>query len=258
MNTSTIFIALAALGLMNCSKSEFSSGAAGFKKAQLATDDPTEGPDDDDALKGGSGVSGEDETYGKNGGKIGSDDPVTAAIIPSSACAAQAPNTTKTADGFIEFNSPDFKPGLFGQASAIEGMAWPNGGTNRPWGDATATIDWNVCSKLAFKEKGHSLTRTILFKDPPSDAELHLRVHRYRATNESQGVGIWYHFDKRVTWTGPALHNFHAIKDYNIKCQFTAANSRYVCQYTTSNLSAVDCTGMTRPVVTCTTLPAAQ
>ena len=48
MNTSTILIALAALGLMNCSKSEFSSGAAGFKKAQLATDDPTEGPDDDD------------------------------------------------------------------------------------------------------------------------------------------------------------------------------------------------------------------
>jgi len=252
MNTSTILIALAALGLMNCSKSEFSSGAAGFKKAQLATDDPTQGPDDDDALKGS------DETSGKNGMKNGSDDPVVGAVIPTSPCSAQAPNTTKTADGFIEFNSADFKPGLYGQASAIEGMEWPNGGSNKPWGDGTATIDWNVCSKLAFKERGHSLTRTILFKDPSADAELHLRVHRYRQSSESNGIGIWYHFDKRVTWTGPALHNFQAFKDYNIKCQFTAATSSYVCQYTTSNLSAVDCTGMTRPGVTCTTLPAAQ
>ena len=149
-------------------------------------------------------------------------------------------------DGFLEHINESRKPALHDTPEACTGYNWPNGGTNKPYGTAPATIDWNLSDKIGFEERGHSITRTLSMRDPEESGIYRLRIHRWRnTTGDSPGVGIWLHWEPRVIWSGSRLHFFQTYGNYEITCNFQkaadAASSRYTCSYQRVALTLDDC-----------------
>ncbi|MEY4630813.1 MAG: hypothetical protein RIQ81_933 [Pseudomonadota bacterium] len=174
-------------------------------------------------------------------------------------CQVDKTNTRLSKAGFVEHVTDGMKPGVFGEPSALTGALWVSGGSNKPRGDGPARLDWRLCNKLAFYERGHSITRTIAFQDPSTDGEYQLLIHRVRFSGESYGVGLWYHWDERVKWTGNPLFKFNTHKDYLVTCSFKAAGpDQWTCQYEEQEQSAVDCSPWKRAGVSCRTLEMAE
>ncbi len=169
-------------------------------------------------------------------------------------CQEDKVNTFLTKEGFLEHANPDQKPGTFGTDTAVTGVSWANGGTNKSRESApVSTLDFRLCTKIAFNERGHSLTRLIKFIDPSADGEYQLVIHRVRYPKESKGIGIWYHWDERVTWKdNKSLHKFNEHKDYRVTCQFKAADDKpWSCSYAEETQSAIDCSKYARRGVEC-------
>lgn len=156
-------------------------------------------------------------------------------------------------DGYLEHRHQGYKPGIAGTDTACNGKPWPNGGTSKPWGTAPATIDWNLSDKIGFEESGHSLTRTISFKDPPTDGTYKLRIHRWR--EKASHIRILFHWDKRVEWLKAWPSNSKDRKNWNISCDFTKfrqdpstgeqiLDPKYQCTWYTSPLTLDTCSGV--------------
>lgn len=177
----------------------------------------------------------------------------------TSDCQVDKTNTRLSKAGFVEHVAERMKPGVFGEPSALTGAAWANGGSDKGRGQGLARLDWRLCDKLAFYEQGHSVTRTIDFEDPPEDGLYQLLVHRVRYPNESYGVGLWYHWDERVKWTGKSLSNFNKHGDYLVTCDFKQAGpDQWTCRYEEQRQSAVDCSRWARSGVPCTDIEMAE
>lgn len=176
-------------------------------------------------------------------------------------CAWQKCSTDRrvvTSNGYMEYVHPWYKPGIRDTPTEC-GMSWPNGGTDKPWGTAEATIDWRLSHKIGFEDQAHSTTRTLLFKDPENDATLRLRIHRARKSSESYGVGLWYHWDNRVTWdlsnkpqqvfvNWRKNHKYYSHGDYIVECTYSKSSNRYSCRYVGfKTLTDESCSGLQGP-----------
>ncbi len=162
---------------------------------------------------------------------------------PSLAC-ANSPTVRWSADGFLEHINEAFKPAGSGTPEACTGIWWNNGRSARGWGEGMTKIDWNLASKIGYEEPGHSITRTVEFVDPPENGTFKLRIHRWRYHNHSPGVGIWMHWDRRVTWKNniPFPWPINNRADYEISCDFTAGGGgAYSCGWLVKPLTLDDC-----------------
>lgn len=178
-------------------------------------------------------------------------------VVVTTPCQFDNVNTILTKAGFLEHVNPDQKPGTYGTPTAVTGTLWQNGGTNKSREKAPLSkLDFRLCPKIAFNERGHSLTRLIEFTDPSTDGEYQLVIHRVRYPSESTGVGIWYHWDDRIVWKdGKNLHKFNKHKDYRVTCQFKAADAKpWSCEYVEETQSAIDCSKYARRGVECKTI----
>lgn len=153
-------------------------------------------------------------------------------------------------DGFLEYYYDNQKPGRWLQDSALTGIYWTNGGNVRSYGTATSYLDWNLCPKIGFNERGHSLTRTIQFVNPPEDGSYTLRIHRIRYRSEGYGVNIRYWFNgSQVNFNPgvPRLGNnwfvdFNSHRDYILQCTYTQANEvPWRCSWSSTTVSSIDC-----------------
>jgi hypothetical protein len=173
----------------------------------------------------------------------------TSTPIPSGACLTNNNETRLTSSGVLEYYFDAKKPGRWREASALTGLWWPNGGTAKRYGTAQSTLDFNLCPKIGFYERGHSLTRTIHLV-AEEDGDYHLTVHRIRNRSESYGVWIGYWFDgSQVEFTRGAIRvggnwfvDFNVHQDYNLECSYRRdRNKPWRCSWTTSKLTAIDC-----------------
>ena len=168
--------------------------------------------------------------------------------IPSGLCLTNGYETRKSVDGFLEhYNN---KPGRWREASELTGLDWPSGRNQRGYGTATSYLDWNLCSKIGFTERGHSVTRTIQFINPPEDGSYTLRVHRIRNPSESYGRSIRYWFNgSQINFTGGAHRSginwfaeFNRHIDYILQCTYTQANEvPWRCSWSSTTVSSIDC-----------------
>ncbi len=256
-------IGSAALSLLaGCSGGQFASGDSPIAGLRLGQEDQVEikgnAPGSTDKNDETSDVKTEGKTEGKDpddgtttgGGDLpppsnpGTTPPTTVVVpvYPSPKCVAEAPNTVVRFDGALEYTSADFKPGVYGEASATKGLEWPNGGTNKKFGVGPAIVDWRLCDKIGFVERGHSLTRTISFRSLDKDGAVALTVHRHRGAKESFGVGIWYHWASNIAWKdNKRLFNFNLHKDYVVSCNYTKATDKWLCGFEVLPPTALDC-----------------
>jgi hypothetical protein len=169
--------------------------------------------------------------------------------IPAGACLTNNNETRLTSAGVLEYYFDGKKPGRWREASALTGLSWANGGTAKSYGTAQSTLDFNLCPKIGFYERGHSLTRTIHLV-AQEDGDYHLTVHRIRNRSESYGVLIRYWFDgSQVEFTRGAIPyrgnwfvDFNLHQDYNLECSYRRdRNKPWRCSWTTSKLTAIDC-----------------
>jgi hypothetical protein len=170
--------------------------------------------------------------------------------IPSGLCRTDGNHTRMSVDGYLEHYYDGLKPGRWREASELTGLSWPNGGNRKRYGTGTSYLDWNLCPKIGFNERGHSLTRTVQFVNPPEDGSYTLRVHRIRTRSESYGVNIRYWFNgSQVNFTSGATRDggnwridFNAHQDYTLQCTYTQANAvPWSCSWSSSTVSSIDC-----------------
>lgn len=170
--------------------------------------------------------------------------------LPSGLCLTNGDHTRKSVDGFLEYYYDDAKAGRWREASQLTGLAWRDGGNRKNYGTGTNYLDWNLCPKIGFTERGHSLTRTIQFVNPPNDGSYVLRVHRIRKQSESYGRNVRYWFNgSQVAFTEGATSDgdnwridFNAHQDYLLQCTFTQTNAvPWSCSWSSSTVSSIDC-----------------
>ena len=170
--------------------------------------------------------------------------------LPSGLCLANGNETKKSVDGFLEYYYDGLKPGRWREASELTGLDWPNGRSRKKYGTGTSYLDWNLCPKIGFSERGHNLTRTIQFVNPPEDGSYTLRVHRIRNRSESYGVNIRYWFNgSQINFTGGANRNgsnwridFNTHRDYILQCSYTQTNAvPWTCSWSSTTVSSIDC-----------------
>lgn len=169
--------------------------------------------------------------------------------IPAGACLTNGNETRLTSAGVLEYYFDGKKPGRWREASALTGLSWASGGTAKRYGTARSVLDFNLCPKIGFYERGHSLTRTIGLV-AQEDGDYHLTVHRIRNRSESYGVLIRYWFDgSQVEFTRGAIRSggnwfvdFNVHQDYNLECRYRSDRDKpWRCSWTTSKLTAIDC-----------------
>ena len=170
-------------------------------------------------------------------------------------CLTNMPRSKKISNGFIEFLDDSYKPGDLGHTSAFNGKLWADGAG--AYGAGTNTFDVRICPKIGFVERGHTLTRTLLFKTPDNDYSFEFTVHRTRfRLGDSYGIMVYYHFDKRLTTltrldmnagtitqsSGSYKWAFNTHKDYQFKCNYTFASDSISCTVQSAPVTVDDCT----------------
>jgi hypothetical protein len=113
---------------------------------------------------------------------------------------------------------------------AVEGSEVTNGGANAGYGTGPSSADFVKCNKVAYIDRGHSLTRTWTFRSPPRSGQVIFRTTRDR-TGQSIGSGTWYWFAPNITLTnaGQVFHEGRAYGVNTFTCQYDKPTNHFTC-----------------------------
>ena len=89
-----------------------------------------------------------------------------------------------TSDGYMACINELLKPAMSDSDKACTGKTWVNGGATRATEPQLKLLTLSFQVKISYEERGHGLTRTVLFGDPLADATVSLRI-RWRYASES-------------------------------------------------------------------------